>query len=136
MRITDRQKQLLDSLTCERLSSNEAHLRMVDSFFNGRNGSLEHTLKNEAYAEDEEGNIAFYLVKDADNRILFYFSVKCGMLYVTPIMPSQAQQVCTPWSSVLKPYSVTGRNDYFQYKTTYTYQYHCYQHNNVHDNIK
>ena len=80
MRITDRQKQLLDSLTCERLSSNEAHLRMVDSFFNGRNGSLEHTLKNEAYAEDEEGNIAFYLVKDADNRILFYFSVKCGML--------------------------------------------------------
>ena len=78
MRITDRQKQLLDSLTCERLSSNEAHLRMVDSFFNGRNGSLEHTLKNEAYAEDEEGNIAFYLVKDADNRILFYFSVKLG----------------------------------------------------------
>ena len=60
MQITDRQKQLLDSLTCERLSSNEAHLRMVDSFSNGRNGNLEHTLKNEAYEEDENGNIAFY----------------------------------------------------------------------------
>lgn len=81
MQITDRQKQLLDSLTCERLSSNEAHLRMVDSFSNGKNGSLEHTLKNEAYGEDENGNIAFYLIKDADNHILFYFSIKCGMLY-------------------------------------------------------
>ena len=60
MQITYRQKQLLDSLTCERLSSNEAHLRMIDSFSNGRNGSLEHTLKNEAYGEDENGNIAFY----------------------------------------------------------------------------
>lgn len=81
MRITDKQRQLLDSLACERLSSNEAHLRMVDSFCNGRNGGLEHTLKNEAYEEDEDGNIAFYLIKDADNHILFYFSIKCGMLY-------------------------------------------------------
>lgn len=54
---------------------------MVDNFCNGRNGSLEHTLKNEAYAEDEDGNIAFYLIKDADKHILFYFSIKCGMLY-------------------------------------------------------
>lgn len=81
MRITDEQRQLLDSLICERLSSNGAHLRMVDNFCNGRNGSLEHTLKNEAYAEDEDGNIAFYLIKDADKHILFYFSIKCGMLY-------------------------------------------------------
>lgn len=81
MRITDEQQQLLDSLICERLSSNGAHLRMVDNFCNGRNGSLEHTLKNEAYAEDEDGNIAFYLIKDADKHILFYFSIKCGMLY-------------------------------------------------------
>lgn len=81
MRITDEQQQLLDSLICERLSSNEVHLRMVDNFCNGRNGSLEHTLKNEAYAEDEDGNIAFYLIKDADKHILFYFSIKCGMLY-------------------------------------------------------
>lgn len=54
---------------------------MIDSFSNGRNGSLEHTLKNEAYGEDENGNIAFYLIKDTDNHILFYFSIKCGMLY-------------------------------------------------------
>ena len=73
MRITDRQKQLLDSLTCERLSSNEAHLRMVDSFFNGRNGSLEHTLKNEAYAEDEEGKYSLLSCQRRGQPYTFLF---------------------------------------------------------------
>ena len=36
MRITDEQRQLLDSLICERLSSNEVHLRMVDNFRIGK----------------------------------------------------------------------------------------------------
>lgn len=81
MRITDEQRKLLDSFTCERLSSNEAHLRMVDDFRNVKNENLEHALKNEAYEEDENRNIAYYLVKDTANHILFYFSIKCGMLY-------------------------------------------------------
>ena len=34
-----------------------------------------------AYAEDEENNIAYYLVKHPNGEILFYFSLKCGMLY-------------------------------------------------------
>lgn len=81
MQITEEQQQILDSLVCERLSSNENNLRLVDTFCNVRNGSLEHTLKNEAYEEDEAGNIAYYLIKDKDENILFYFSIKCGILY-------------------------------------------------------
>ena len=81
MQITEEQQQILNSLVCERLSSNENNLRLVDSFCNIRNGSLEHTLKNEAYEEDEAGNIAYYLIKDKDENILFYFSIKCGILY-------------------------------------------------------
>ena len=54
---------------------------MVEAFCNVRNGSLEHTLKNEAYEEDEAGNIAYYLIKDKEENILFYFSIKCGILY-------------------------------------------------------
>lgn len=73
MRITDSQKQLLDSLTCERLSSNEDHLRMVDSFCNGKNGSLEHTLKNEAYEEDENGNIALLPYQRCGQPYTFLF---------------------------------------------------------------
>ena len=81
MQITEEQQQILNSLVCERLSSNENNLRVVDTFCNVRNGSLEHTLKNEAYEEDEAGNIAYYLIKDKDENILFYFSIKCGILY-------------------------------------------------------
>lgn len=81
MQITEEQQQVLNSLVCERLSSNENNLRLVDTFCNVRNGSLEHALKNEAYEEDEAGNIAYYLIKDKDENILFYFSIKCGILY-------------------------------------------------------
>lgn len=81
MQITEEQQQILNSLVCERLSSNENNLRLIDAFCNVKNGSLEHTLKNEAYEEDEAGNIAYYLIKDKDENILFYFSIKCGILY-------------------------------------------------------
>lgn len=81
MRITEDQRRILDSLTCERLSANEENLRKVDDFYNIKNGSLEHTLKDIAYEEDEKSNVAYYLVKHPNGNILFYFSLKCGMLY-------------------------------------------------------
>ena len=59
MQITEEQKRILNSLTCERLSSNPENLRLVEHFYNTKNGSLEHTLKDAAYAEDEENNIAY-----------------------------------------------------------------------------
>lgn len=81
MRITQEQLALLDSLRCERLSSNPSNMRLVDTFFNRRNSSLEHTLQNEAMEEDEEGSIAYYVIKDNDDNILFFFSLKSGSLY-------------------------------------------------------
>lgn len=42
---------------------------------------MEHTLKDSAYEEDEADHITYYLIKDANGNILFYFSLKCGMLY-------------------------------------------------------
>ena len=81
MQITEEQKQILSSLTCERLASNPANLRDIEAFYNSKNGSLEHTLKDIAFAEDEEDSIAYYLVKHPNGSILFYFSLKCGMLY-------------------------------------------------------
>ncbi len=72
MRITSDQKEILESLKCERLSSNENNLRLVEDFYNRRNYSLEHTLKNEAMEEDEEGGVAYYIIKNADGKILFF----------------------------------------------------------------
>lgn len=60
----------------------------------------------------------------------------CPQMNFAPIMPSQAQQLLTPWSNTLKFDSMARRNDYFQYEATYTYQCHCYQHNKVYDNVK
>lgn len=54
---------------------------LLMSFFNSRNMSISDTLQNEAYEEDEIGKVAYYLVKNQEDKILFYFSLKCGMLY-------------------------------------------------------
>ena len=81
MQITEKQKRILNSFTCERLASNPNNLREVEKFYNCQNSGLEHTLKDSAYEEDEASHIAYYLIKDADGNILFYFSLKCGMLY-------------------------------------------------------
>ena len=81
MRITEEQKDILDSLVCERLSRNFNNMREIESFFNSKNEKLVERLLNEAYSEDENVQIAYYLVKDKDGHILFYFSLKCGQLY-------------------------------------------------------
>ena len=80
MKITEEQLKILATLKCERLSSDDNNLRLVDEFFNKKE-SLSNTLKNEAYEDDEAGNIVYYLIKDSENNILFYFSLKCGVLY-------------------------------------------------------
>ena len=81
MRITEEQQEILESLVCERLSRNPANMREIDQFLNSKNDKLVERLLNEAYSEDEEDKIAYYLVKDKEGHILFYFSLKCGQLY-------------------------------------------------------
>lgn len=81
MKITREQQDMLETLSCERLSSNEGNFRVIESFFNPRNEKLAQTLLNEAFEEDENDRIAYYLVKDKYGHILFYFSLKCGQLY-------------------------------------------------------
>lgn len=103
MKITPQQEAILDSLRCERLSSNADNLRLVDTFFNRRNESLEHTLKNEAMEEDENGSIAYYLIKDADDNILFFFSLKSGSLYDSHF-DTNAIKLLKTLNSILKNY--------------------------------
>lgn len=81
MRITEKQQQILNGLRCERLSKDEMNLRLVDSFYNYRNDSIADVLRNEAYEEDESGKVAYYVVKGENGEILFFFSLKNGMLY-------------------------------------------------------
>lgn len=81
MRITEEQQRVLDGLRCERLSKDEMNLRRVDDFVNYTNDSIAGVLRNEAYGEDEKGSVAYYVVKDEQGEMLFFFSLKNGMLY-------------------------------------------------------
>lgn len=81
MRITEEQLRILDSLQCERLASNSDNFALIDDFYNKRNNSLVETLQGDAFEEDENNRIAYYLVKNDEGNILFFFSLKCGLLY-------------------------------------------------------
>lgn len=81
MRITEEQEKILQSLTCERLSSNTANMHLVEKFANFKGEGLVNSLQNEAFREDEENLTAYYLVKHKNGEILFFFSLKCGLLY-------------------------------------------------------
>ena len=53
----------------------------MGDFYNTRNDSIAEVLRNEAFSEDEHGSVAYYVVRHPDGNILFFFSLKNGMLY-------------------------------------------------------
>lgn len=79
--ITEQQRAILDRFSIERLSDSEDNLRLVTDFQNNRSDSLTNKIQSEAFEEDEKGTVAFYVIKDKDGNIVFYFSLKCGQLY-------------------------------------------------------
>lgn len=80
--ITEGQQQLIDSLICERLSKEGANnIRLVDDFFNLKGEGLVRSLQNEAFEEDENNTTAYYVIKHHNGQILFFFSLRCGLLY-------------------------------------------------------
>ena len=81
MKITEEQLKILATLKCERLSSDDNNLRLVEEFFNKKE-SLSNTLKNEAYEDDEAGNIVYFHLfvlplplERAGGEAAFYFRI-------------------------------------------------------------
>ncbi len=81
MKITPEQLRILDSLDCQRLSSDIKNLYEVENFSNDVNDDIAQTLRNEAFKEDESNSIAYYVVKHPNGQMLFFFSLKCGLLF-------------------------------------------------------
>lgn len=83
MRITDEQKNILDSLIVERLRDNkEVNAELVKGFANEKNPTLVNVIKtNYAFENDAKGKAAYYVVKTAKGELLLYFSLKCGELF-------------------------------------------------------
>lgn len=81
MKITESQLAVLASYHCERLSESSDNFMLVSDFYNSKNPSLVDTLQDEAYSDDENNRLAYYVVKDKDGNIMLFFSLKCGLLY-------------------------------------------------------
>ena len=80
-RITKQQEKILESFSIERLSSSDINLRLVGNFSNPKSDSLTNKIQSEAFEEDDNGSVAYYVIKNQEGGILFYFSLKCGQLY-------------------------------------------------------
>jgi predicted house-cleaning noncanonical NTP pyrophosphatase (MazG superfamily) len=93
MKITSEQLAVLESLQCQRLSSDSSNMYLVESFYNETNDTIAQTLKNEAYGEDESKSVAYYVVKHPNGQILFFFSLKCGLLFDHFIRPELLDQL-------------------------------------------
>lgn len=92
MKITSEQLAILESLECQRLSSDINNMYLVESFYNDTNETIAQTLKNEAFGEDGSNCVAYYVVKHPNGQILFFFSLKCGLLFDHFIRPSSTER--------------------------------------------
>lgn len=102
MKITEEQRKVLDSFSCERLAGKQENMRIVEDFYNSRNPQLEQNLKDKAYEEDENNTTAYYVIKDKEGSVVFYFSLKCGMLYDKIVEADQYQQLQKIYNLLIK----------------------------------
>lgn len=102
MRITEEQLAILNTLCCERLSSKEENLRLIEDFTNYKNSNIVDVLQGDAYTEDESGSIAYYLVKNQEGAILFFFSLKCGLLYDEFIEGEKLRTLQTFYNNIMQ----------------------------------
>lgn len=81
MRITKEQKDLLKSFKCERLSADAVNEELMKSFTSKRGSSLVSYFIRFGMTEDIAGTTTYYVIKDAQNEIMMFFSLKCGALF-------------------------------------------------------
>lgn len=90
MRITREQEKILESFVCQRLTMDPGNRTLVRSFDNERNSGLADYLKLAGWREDTEGATTFYVIKNQENKILLFFSLKCGALF-DPLDPEELE---------------------------------------------
>ena len=96
MNISPDQKEILESLQCQRLASDGQNMYLVEDFSNAINDDIAQTLRHEAFGEDESNTVAYYVVKHPNGQILFFFSLKCGLLFdhfINPNLLNQLQEL-------------------------------------------
>lgn len=80
-KITDEQKKIIKSFSCERLTKKQENKDIIKNFQSDKGRSLVWYLNKRAWDEDTEGETAYYLIKSPDNEVALFFSLKCGALF-------------------------------------------------------
>ena len=89
-------KEYFDSFKCESLTSRAQNKDDILSFSSNiqNSTSLEEYLKTEAWSEDNKGKTRTYIVRDPqNNKIVLYFSIKCGLVFSTDEIDDKYQQL-------------------------------------------
>lgn len=90
-KLREEQKSILDKFKCERLTANIKNKELIKSFENKRGSTLVEYLKKTAWENDSSGETAYYVIKNEDDEIVMYFSLKCGSLY-NPLIDTEEVQ--------------------------------------------
>ena len=78
---SDTELAFAKELVCQRLSSDSENGKLIDRFCCRANPVLAANLKYYAWTDDSTGDVAYYVIKTSENRLLMYFSLKCGALF-------------------------------------------------------
>jgi hypothetical protein len=92
MRITAKQNELLERFKCERLSANALNEELINSFTSKRGSSLVTYFQKLGWKEDREGTTAYYVIKNEENDVLMFFSLKCGTLFDPLVDEAEVKQ--------------------------------------------
>lgn len=95
-RISEEQQQWIESLKCERLSCNEENRDYILLFNNTKNEALASYLYEKAWDDDLSKRNICYIVKNQHNDVLFYFSLRCGLLFEETMTPDMIA-MCTSY---------------------------------------
>lgn len=82
LQISKELKDCMSDLRCERLTFRKENKTLIQSFNNDQNKQLPKILKSIGWKEDSSCCCDYYLVKDRDDNILFFFALKAGLVQV------------------------------------------------------
>lgn len=111
--INDEQSKWIKGLICERLSINPDNQDIISTFQNKYDTLVDHLHQN-AMAEDKDNKGAYYLVKSNDKEVLFYFSLRCGLLY-EDVLSSNLVEICKAYvEEIPKTEELKKKIDFYQ----------------------
>ena len=79
--ITEEQKRILNTFTCERLTADDMNLHKIQLFSSYRGQGLVRSLRCYGWETDKRGSTAYYVIKNSLGQIVMFFSLKCGALF-------------------------------------------------------